>query len=58
MLQDLTVIMSASAIFGSVFEAIRQPVINGYIIAGSLVGPDGLGLVKELVQIESLAQVC
>jgi monovalent cation:H+ antiporter-2, CPA2 family len=51
------VVVTASAVFGSFFEAIRQPVLNGYIIAGSLIGPDGLGLVKEVVQVESLAQV-
>lgn len=55
--QDLTVVLTTSSIFGSLFEAIKQPVLNGYILAGSLVGPDGLALVKELVQVESLAQV-
>ena len=49
--------LTASSIFGAFFEAIKQPVLNGYILAGSLVGPDGLALVKELVQVESLAQV-
>ena len=55
--QDLTIVLTASSIFGAFFEAIKQPVLNGYILAGSLVGPDGLALVKELVQVESLAQV-
>lgn len=27
-------------------EAVKQPVINGYFIAGSLVGPGGAGLIK------------
>ena len=56
-MQDLTIVLTTSSIFGSLFEAIKQPVLNGYILAGSLVGPDGLALVKELVQVESLAQV-
>jgi Kef-type K+ transport system membrane component KefB len=55
-LQDLTVVLTASSVFGCFFEAIKQPVLNGYILAGSLVGPDGLALIKEMVQIESLAQ--
>ena len=53
----MTVVLTASSIFGTLFEAIRQPTLNGYLLAGSLIGPDGLALVKELVQVESLAQV-
>jgi hypothetical protein len=29
-----------------VLESLKQPVINGYLIAGSLVGPGGMKLVK------------
>eukprot|EP00892_Ulva_mutabilis_P000016 jgi/Ulvmu1/10014/UM059_0063.1 len=57
LIQDLTVVLTTSSVFGILFEAIKQPTLNGYILAGSLVGPDGLALVKELVQVESLAQV-
>ena len=53
----MTVVLTASSIFGTLFEAIRQPTLNGYLLAGSLIGPEGLALVKELVQVESLAQV-
>lgn len=31
---------------GMALEALKQPVINGYFIAGSLVGPGGAGLIK------------
>lgn len=31
---------------GMALEAMKQPVINGYFIAGSLVGPGGAGLIK------------
>jgi Kef-type K+ transport system membrane component KefB len=55
--QDVTVVLTSSSLFGCLFEAIKQPVLNGYIISGSLIGPDGLALVKEVVQVESLAQV-
>jgi Kef-type K+ transport system membrane component KefB len=55
--QDLTVVLTASSVFGCFFEAIKQPVLNGYILAGSLAGPDGFALIKEMVQVESLAQV-
>lgn len=38
-------------VFGVVFESIKQPVINGYLVAGAVVGPGGLQLIKELVQV-------
>jgi Kef-type K+ transport system membrane component KefB len=51
------VVLVAAAALGAVFEAIGQPTINGYLIAGAMVGPGGLGWVKELVQVESIAQL-
>jgi Kef-type K+ transport system membrane component KefB len=36
---------------GMVFEGLKQPVINGYLVAGAVVGPGGLQLIKELVQV-------
>lgn len=57
LIRDLTVLITSSTVAGMALEAVKQPVINGYFIAGSLVGPGGAGLIKELVQVESLAQV-
>ncbi|HAO09705.1 MAG TPA: sodium:calcium exchanger, partial [Planktothrix sp. UBA8407] len=34
----------------------RQPAILGYLIGGIIVGPGGLGVIKELIQVETLAQ--
>ncbi len=39
---------------GVVMEAAHQPVINGYFIAGSLIGPGGFKLIKEIVQVSAL----
>lgn len=36
-----------------VFESLKQPVINGYLVAGAIVGPGGLQLIKELVQVRA-----
>jgi Kef-type K+ transport system membrane component KefB len=55
--RDLTVLVCASAIGGFVMELVGQPTINGYFIAGSLIGPGGLNLVKEIVQVQSMAQL-
>lgn len=57
LIRDLTVLITSSTVGGMLLEALRQPVINGFFIAGSAVGPGGLKLIKELVQVESLAQV-
>ncbi|CAL8461875.1 g1406 [Coccomyxa elongata] len=57
LIRDLTVLITSSTLGGMLLEALRQPIINGYFIAGSVVGPGGLKLIKELVQVESLAQV-
>lgn len=29
-----------------IFEGIKQPVINGYLVAGAIVGPGGFQLIK------------
>lgn len=42
---------------GLVFEGLKQPVINGYLVAGAIVGPGGLQLIKELVQVGGWAQL-
>lgn len=55
--RDLTVLVCASAMGGFLMELVGQPTINGYFIAGSLIGPGGLNLVKEIVQVQSIAQL-
>ena len=56
LISDLVIILVASAAGAMVFTLMGQPLITGYLIAGSLVGPGGFGLVVELVQVETLAQ--
>ena len=53
---DLVTVLGAAAIGGLVAALLRQPILLGYLIAGIVVGPTGLGLIKELVQVETLAQ--
>ncbi len=51
----VSILVAAAA--GGLFAALcRQPALLGYILGGMIVGPAGLGLIKELVQIETLAQ--
>lgn len=53
---DLVTVLGAAAVGGLLAALLRQPILLGYLIAGMVVGPAGLGLIKELVQVETLAQ--
>lgn len=39
-------LITSSTLGGMLLEALKQPVINGYFMAGSIVGPGGLKLIK------------
>ncbi len=53
---DLVTVLAAAAAGGLLAALLRQPILLGYLIAGIAIGPAGLGLIKELVQVETLAQ--
>lgn len=53
---DLVTVLGAAAVGGLLAALLRQPILLGYLLAGIVVGPTGLGLIKELVQVETLAQ--
>lgn len=54
---DLVSVLAAAAAGGLLASGLRQPVLLGYLLAGMIVGPAGLGLIKELIQVETLAQL-
>jgi CPA2 family monovalent cation:H+ antiporter-2 len=54
---DLVTVLAAAVAGGMVASLFRQPILLGYLVAGMVVGPAGLGLIKELVQVETLAQI-
>lgn len=56
LINDLVIMLCSAALGGSTFALLRQPLITGYLVAGSLVGPGGLGMIVELVQVETFAQ--
>ncbi|AFY70901.1 Kef-type potassium/proton antiporter, CPA2 family [Thalassoporum mexicanum PCC 7367] len=53
---DLVTVLAAASIGGLVAAKLRLPVIIGYLLGGIVVGPTGMGLIKELIQVETLAQ--
>lgn len=58
LIRDLTVLITSSTLGGMLLEALRQPIINGYFIAGSVVGPGGLKLIKVCTPLLESAAVC
>jgi CPA2 family monovalent cation:H+ antiporter-2 len=53
---DLVSVLAAAAVGGLAAALLQQPVLLGYLLAGIIVGPTGLGLIKEFLQVETLAQ--
>ncbi|NJM00370.1 MAG: sodium:calcium exchanger [Synechococcaceae cyanobacterium SM2_3_2] len=53
---DIVLVLAAAATGGFLASLFRQPPLLGYLLAGILVGPTGLGLIKEVMQVETLAQ--
>jgi len=53
---DLVTVLTAATAGGLLAAGLRLPIILGYLVGGIVVGPTGLGLIKELIQVETLAQ--
>ena len=56
LINDLVIMLSSAALGGILFTLLKQPLMTGYLVAGSLVGPGGFGMIVELVQVETFAQ--
>ncbi|KAL6526941.1 K(+) efflux antiporter 5 [Orobanche gracilis] len=56
LISDLVVVVVSAATGGIIFSCLGQPVIVGYLLAGSIIGPGGLKFISEMVQVETVAQ--
>ncbi|XP_010416839.1 PREDICTED: K(+) efflux antiporter 4-like [Camelina sativa] len=56
LISDLVVVIVSATCGGIAFACAGQPVITGYLLAGSVIGPGGLSFVSEMVQVETVAQ--
>ncbi|KAK8637818.1 hypothetical protein V6N13_136277 [Hibiscus sabdariffa] len=56
LISDLVVVIVSATFGGIAFACAGQPVITGYLLAGSIIGPGGFGFVGEMVQVETVAQ--
>lgn len=56
-IKDLVLVFSAATIGGVLGTHFRQPPLIGFLLGGMVIGPGGLGIVTELVEIETLASL-
>ncbi|MEH2248469.1 MAG: hypothetical protein V7K33_02620 [Nostoc sp.] len=53
----VVLVLGVAACGGLLVVLLQQPVLLGYLIGGMIIGPAGLGLIKEVIQVETLAQL-
>jgi len=56
-LLDLVVILAAAVVVVASLRYLRVPSVAGFIVAGAIIGPNALGLVQDLHQVEILAEL-
>jgi CPA2 family monovalent cation:H+ antiporter-2 len=57
LLRDLVVILAAALAVVLVLHRLRLPAIAGFIVAGALLGPTGFGWIRDVHEIERLAEI-
>uniref|UniRef100_A0A0E0E2V9 Cation/H+ exchanger transmembrane domain-containing protein n=1 Tax=Oryza meridionalis TaxID=40149 RepID=A0A0E0E2V9_9ORYZ len=57
LISDLVVVIVSATFGGIAFACLGQPVITGYLLAGSIIGPGGFSFVSEMVQLRVVRAV-
>jgi CPA2 family monovalent cation:H+ antiporter-2 len=57
LLQDLLILLAVSVPIAFLFHRLRVPTIVGFMITGVLIGPYGLGLIRNAEGIELMAEI-
>ena len=57
LLRELVTILAASILVIVVFHRLKIPAVVGFLITGILLGPGGLGLVRDLGVINAVAEI-
>jgi CPA2 family monovalent cation:H+ antiporter-2 len=57
LLRDLLVLLAAAIPIVFVFQRLNVPTIVGFLIAGVVIGPHGLGLIANVADVERLAGI-
>jgi len=56
-LLDLVIILAAAVAVVACLRHLRVPSIAGFILAGTVIGPNAMGLVQDLHQVKILAEL-
>ncbi len=56
-LGDLALALAAALVAGGIAFRLGQPVLIGYLLAGTVIGPYALGLVRDVDSVQSLADI-
>ncbi len=54
---DIGLIIIIATVLGFILKFVRQPLITAYILAGVLIGPFGLSLIKDYENIKILSEL-
>ena len=56
-LTDIILLLSAAVIVVPLFQALRLGAIPGFLVAGIVLGPSGLGYIEDFDEIAHLAEL-
>lgn len=57
LINELIIVFALSIVVFFIFSKIRIPAIVGFLITGVLAGPHGLGVIKDVYKVETLAEI-
>ncbi len=57
LIYELLILLAAALLLGTIAERYRQSAIVGYILAGALVGPNGLAMVRSAAGVDTIAEL-
>ncbi len=56
-LEELLIVLATTISIVFLFQKMRVPAIVGFLLAGVVIGPGGLGLIEKVNQVETLADI-
>ena len=57
LLLELTILFGVSVLVSYLFRAIRLSTIVGFLVAGALIGPSGLGLIESNEEVRRMEEI-
>ena len=57
LLEELLIVLAVTVFIVYLFQKARIPAIVGFLLAGVVIGPVGFGLIEEVCQVETLAEI-